>query len=191
MEAGVFSTFSVLTGFSAFSAAAFLPDSFSLSDFFTGIITSFSSGFEINGFTTFFPAVTLLATAFCFTAGAFLATVFTGCAVVFFTSCFLAGVEGALAAVAFLEGAALVTVVFLTTAFLAAGFFSLGGAAFLTVAFLAAGAAFFAGAGLAAAFFAVATFLVAATFFLTGAAFWVFLLATFFFVAMGLAFFVN
>ncbi|WP_245805664.1 hypothetical protein [Chitinophaga jiangningensis] len=173
-----FSTFT--TGFSA----AFFADSFSLatcsfSAFFTAIVlSSFSSDLEINGFCV--SAETLLVTTSCFAAGSFFTVDFAGTATFALT-------DGVLLwrAVAFLAtglaaaGAAFFAEDFATTALEAAGFTTLVAAGF-AAAFLGAGVVFLAGAG--AAFFA------GDAFFLTSfaeAAFWVDLLATFFFVAMG------
>ncbi|WP_423737140.1 hypothetical protein [Chitinophaga caseinilytica] len=145
------------------------------------------TAFTVTAFTDF------LTGAFATTAG-FLATG-AGLTAVFFTgaAAFLATAAGFLAGTAFLEEVAFEVVTF-TAGFLAAAFFGAGfttfAAGFFAAAFFGAAAGFFlAGAALAAAFLGAAAFF--ATAFFAGAAFLIVLPATFFFVAMGLAFFVN
>ncbi|WP_240155002.1 hypothetical protein [Chitinophaga sp. Cy-1792] len=160
-------------------------DSFSLatcsfSAFFTAIVlSSFSSDLEINGF--FVSAETLLVTTSCFAAGSFVTVDFAGTATFSLT-------DGALLwrAEAFVATGAF----FAATAFsgFLASFFALEAAGLTTfaavftlAAFVVAGDAFLAGA-VADTFFSDDAFFAAG---FGAAAFFVDLLATFFFVAMG------
>jgi hypothetical protein len=156
--------------------------------FFAGIISTFSTGLEITGW----AAAVDLAAGLVVAAGAGLALGAGAAGAAFFAGALGAG-AGFLVAVTtgFLAGAAFAGAAFavtlFTTAFLGAGFAAALDAAFLGAAF--AGAAFLAGAGLAADFLAAGAGAFLATAFLAGTAFLVVLLATFFFVAMGISFF--